>query len=73
MTSTRTRTGVAKFLVGLWTVGALLAIPSAVSAGHQCAGIEIYYTCPIKWGMGSTCVGDAHGEGHPCAVWNFND
>ena len=70
MASMRTRTRVARFVLGLWAVAALLAIPGIAGAGHRCAGIEIYYTCPIKWTMGSTCVGDAHGEGHPCAAWN---
>ncbi|HEV2755980.1 MAG TPA: hypothetical protein VG318_09420 [Actinomycetota bacterium] len=70
MTSTRTKTRVAKAVIGLWTVAAVVGIPSAASANHQCDAIEIPYFCPFTWGTGSVCIGDPHGEGHGCVPHN---
>ena len=56
---------VAKFVLGLWIVGAALSAPSAALASHQCAGIEVWYWCPFV-GPSSVCVADAHGESHAC-------
>ncbi len=66
MTSTRTKTRVAKFVIGLWTVAAVMGIPSAALGSHRCDAIEIPYFCPFTWGTASVCIGDPHGEGHPC-------
>lgn len=70
MTPTRTKRRVAKFVVGLWAAGAVVAIPGAASASHQCDAIEITYWCPWNWTYGSVCVGDPHGVGHACISGN---
>lgn len=70
MTSTRAKGRVAKFVLGLWTVAAVVGVPSAAWATHQCDAIEVKYFCPFTHSTASACIGDPQGESHPCIWWN---